>query len=134
MQYCSQCGNPLNQGDRFCGACGSAVIQTCPTCGRGWDGIYKGETFNPGAINSLASERIATKFNEPKVTEVRKKSATDSEVVTTSKPVIKVNQKKITSARIDPIYGDKFVSGVDCANCGAKNQANKVCRTCGNES
>ena len=36
--FCGQCGNRLDAGDRFCSSCGTPipVAATCPTCGQPW--------------------------------------------------------------------------------------------------
>lgn len=39
-----------------------------------------------------------------------------------------------TSARVQPVYGETFIEGKDCPNCGAKGMANKNCTLCESEN
>jgi hypothetical protein len=105
-KFCAECGNRLNDAVRFCGSCGTAVINLCPTCGQEWN--------QPPA--AAAAEK--------------KTPAAAATLPTTNTQGSVAN----TSARVQPIYGALFDSTKDCPNCGAKGMGKKTCTTCESEN
>jgi predicted amidophosphoribosyltransferase len=111
--FCSSCGAKTSISDRFCGSCGSTLVDLCPTCGQEWNGVEVERA--PVSIKPTPAKKVVS---VPK---------TGVEV---SKPEAPPNVR-LTSAAVDPIYGASFNYKNDCPNCGAKGQKNQPCKTCG---
>jgi hypothetical protein len=105
-KFCAECGNKLNDAVRFCGLCGTAVINLCPTCGQEW--------------------------NEAPVSAPAEKKTTTAKTATPAAP--QQGSVAHTSARVQPIYGTSYDPTKDCPNCGTKGMGNKTCTTCESEN
>ncbi len=114
-KFCAECGGPLGPADKFCAECGRKVVNTCPTCGQGWDGVKQEPSAPP------------TK-SQPKNVLTPKPPTLPQEVTESVKAATRTTQ--LTTARVQPIYGSQYSAATDCANCGAKGNK-KICSSCG---
>ena len=105
-KFCAECGVQLKESVRFCGSCGTAVINLCPTCGQEW---------NQEPVNAPAEKKSSAP-----------KSAAPA--------AVQHGNFAHTSARVQPIYGAAYDPAKDCPNCGAKGMGNKTCTTCESEN
>jgi len=104
-KFCAECGNQLKDSVRFCGSCGTPVVNLCPTCGQEWN-------------------------QEPVSTPAVKKNVAAQH----PKPAAPQGSFAETSARVQPIYGSSYDASKDCPNCGTKGMGNKTCTTCESEN
>ena len=114
-KFCAECGGPLGPADKFCAECGKKVVNTCPTCGQGWDGV-KQELSAPPAKGQV---KAVSNLNPP---------APPQEVTQPVKAA--TGSTQLTTARVQPVYGSQYSAATDCANCGAKGNK-KICSSCG---
>jgi predicted amidophosphoribosyltransferase len=119
--FCSSCGAKLTPGDRFCGDCGSSIVELCPTCGQEWDGIP-------------VSDGVAQKKNGAKAPVTKESNKPVEPEVKIAVKAQAPSKVRITSAHQDPIYGPLYDAKSDCPNCGAKGQKRGTCKTCGFDS
>jgi hypothetical protein len=131
--FCKNCGTQYSDSDRFCGSCGTPKIELCPTCGQVWDksaeiiqekkSVPKPEVVIPTSAPPVKEKIQPPVYEEPKpkiesvFTEVKKESP-------------KVVAQPVSGARVQPVYGNLYVPGKDCPNCGEKGQKGKTCSTC----
>lgn len=113
-KFCAECGGPLGPADKFCAECGKKVVNTCPTCGQGWDGV-KQEPSAPPAKSQPKTASTPTQLLPQTVIQPAKAGN---------------HSTQLTTARVQPVYGSQYSAANDCANCGAKGNK-KICSSCG---
>ena len=127
--FCKKCGDKLGPGDRFCGSCGTPKVELCPTCGQVWE---KGETEEVQAPPTKTTPRVKS-VTEQIVKPIPTPPAVATPPPAPAAPKMQVDvapNSRISSARVQPVYGKQYESGKDCPNCGEKGQKGKKCVTC----
>jgi ribosomal protein L32 len=131
--FCKNCGTQFGDSDRFCGSCGTPKVELCPTCGQVWDkdveeveqkkSISKPEPIFPKPMPPV-QERKPVLIQEPP------KPKVETVFAEVKKESPKVVAQTVSGARVQPVYGNLYVPGKDCPNCGEKGQKGKTCSTC----
>lgn len=125
--FCKNCGDKLGPDDRFCGSCGTPKVDLCPTCGQVWEKDKAEQVISPESTPAprgiTSSEKVAKSMPATAVIP-QSQSPTEKIEITT------VQTNRISSARVQPVYGKLYELGKDCPNCGEKGQKGKKCSTC----
>jgi len=112
---CSNCGQTLIQGSKFCDNCGQPIRTTCHNCGKE---LEADSIFCPGC-GAAVSEGIASGD-----------SIDTSSTPHTAFPEIDEDKKPTTFKKQAP--SQRIILAIECPNCGHGNQKGaRFCESCG---
>ena len=131
--FCKNCGTQFGDSDRFCGSCGTPKVELCPTCGQVWDKdveevVQKKSISKPDPV--IPKPMPPVQERKPVLIPEQPKPKVETVFAEVKKESPRVVAETVSGARVKPVYGNLYVPGKDCPNCGEKGQKGKTCSTC----